>query len=311
MALESLIVKQKICITLDVNSGSNIVPIFSYVPYSKNGYTFLDEYLEIKDLKAIGWIDSLDPIPFPVFELEDTESKQLLTAINLEWKSPRIELQVMCQINNLVWQKLQSFSLLNPDPYPYREYSLGSHTLGNNAMIGLKVADVGFGLLSNQDKVTIFADLVRYITLDQPPIIINVVSAAPTTPNPTPDPTPDPTSEEEEMPLKIISADYTLSNRDRIFAKNDIEGVGNFNLILPPNPVEGFEVEIISSNNYQGYKQVFILAGTAFFFGNQHSSNEIYLDNSRRGGKILFTQAEGWIAFPGSNPNFAISSSNN
>lgn len=167
MTLEKLTIKQKLCVTLDSTSGSNIVPIFNYVPYTKTGYRLIDEYLEIENLKAVSWISSLAAIVFPVFEVEDSESKQLLTAINLEWKSDRIQLDVMCKIDNLAWQKLQAFSLLNADPYPYREYSLGNHPLGNNAMIGLNITDVGYGLLTTQDKVTTYADLVRHITLEK------------------------------------------------------------------------------------------------------------------------------------------------
>lgn len=170
--LENLTVKQKIAITLDPNSGANVIPIFNYVPYAKSGYRLIDEYLEIDDLKAVSWIYSLPPVPFPVFELEDTESKQLLTAINLEWKSPRIQLDVMCQIDGtLNWQRISAYSLLNSDPYPYREYSLGNHFLGNNSMIGLQIRNVNFGLLQNsvkgQDKVVVYANLTRRITIEK------------------------------------------------------------------------------------------------------------------------------------------------
>ncbi|BBD64474.1 hypothetical protein NIES4072_18640 [Nostoc commune NIES-4072] len=134
MSINTLIVKQKLCVTLDTNSSNNVVPVFEYIPYSKPGYKLIDEYLEIENLKAVAWIYSLPPVPFPVFELEDTESKQLLAAINLEWQSPRIQLDIMVNIDDtLNWQKIAAYSLLNSDPYPYREYSLGSHTLGNNS----------------------------------------------------------------------------------------------------------------------------------------------------------------------------------
>lgn len=172
MAFETFTIKNKLCITLDPNSGSTVKPLLTYAPYSKSGYRLISEYLEIKDLKAVSWIYSLPPVVFPVFELEDTESKQLLTAINLEWKSPRIQLDVMVDIDNtLSWQRIAAYSLLNPSPYPYREYSLGNHTLGDNAMIGLQIRSVGFGLLQNgvngQDKVTAYADLSRQITIER------------------------------------------------------------------------------------------------------------------------------------------------
>lgn len=172
MAFETFTIKSKVCVTLDPNTGSTVKPLLTYVPYSKSGYRLINEYLEINNLKAVSWIYSLPAVTFPVFELEDTESKQVLTAINLEWKSPRIQMDVVIDIDNtLSWQRIAAYSLLNPSPYPYREYSLGNHTLGDNAMIGLQIRNVNFGLLQNgiggQDEVTVYADLTHKITIER------------------------------------------------------------------------------------------------------------------------------------------------
>lgn len=180
--LDTFAIKQKICITLDQSSGANVVPIFNYIPYTKAGYRLINEYLEVNDLKAVTWIYSLLAVDFPIFQLTDSESVQTLAAINLEWQSPRIELDVVIAIDNsLQWQRIAAYSVLNPDPYPYREYSLGNHTLGDNAMLGFQIRDVGFGLLTGaQDKVTIYADLKRIITIekliDNSQKITNVIS---------------------------------------------------------------------------------------------------------------------------------------
>jgi hypothetical protein len=172
MTLEVITKREKVCITLDASTGVSIVPLLTYVPYSQDGYRLIDEYLEIEDLKATSWIYSLQKIAYPVFQLEDTDSKIALAAVNLEWKSARIQLDLLCNINKSGnWQKLSSYSLLNPDPYPYREYQLGNHSLGSNAMIGLQIKNVGYGLLQNgsagNDRVTVFADLKRTITMEQ------------------------------------------------------------------------------------------------------------------------------------------------
>ncbi|WP_375470988.1 hypothetical protein [uncultured Nostoc sp.] len=172
MSLEPLTIKEKLIISIDSNSADNVVPLFSYIPYTKSGYRLIDEYLEIENLKVISWIYSIDPIEFPVFELKDTESKQLLTALNLEWKSERIQLDIVLRINETsIWHKIGSYSLLNADPYPYREYSLGNHSLGNNSVIGLQVKDVGYGLLKTTinatDKIVAFGDFKRNILLEK------------------------------------------------------------------------------------------------------------------------------------------------
>ncbi|WP_375470250.1 hypothetical protein [uncultured Nostoc sp.] len=171
MAFETFTIKSKVCVTLDPDTGSTVKPLLTYTPYSKSGYRLINEYLEINNLKAVSWIYNLPAVPFPVFELEDTESKQLLTAINLEWQSPRIQMDVMINIDNVNWQRIAAYSLLNPTPYPYREYSLGNHTLGDNAMLGLQIKEVGSGVLQDttlgRDKVTLFADLIRQITVEK------------------------------------------------------------------------------------------------------------------------------------------------
>ncbi|MEH2195678.1 MAG: hypothetical protein V7K98_23970 [Nostoc sp.] len=132
----------------------------------------MNEYFEISNLKAVAFIYSVGVVPFPVFELEDTESKQLLTAINLEWKSERIQMDIVVTVNDgATWQRIAAYSLLNPSPYPYREYSLGNHSLGDNAMLGIQMRSVGFGLLQNgnlgSDRVTVFADLGRVVTIEK------------------------------------------------------------------------------------------------------------------------------------------------
>ena len=302
---EKLIIKEKLCVKLDNASGSNVVPIYHYVPYPNTTYKVVKEYLELSNIKAISWIYNLAPIVFPVFELEDTESKKLLAAINLEWKSPRIGFDILLKVADASWEKIQAFSLLNADPYPYREFSIGDHLLGNNAMIGFRVSDANFGLLQStpagQDEVVIFADLTRQITIDEPqvPVIINL-SGTTTPPVVTP-----PTSE-DDMPLKIVSANYTAVNLDRILVKADTDGLGQINITLPATPVEGNEVEIITTSCV-GNSKAIIKQGESICLGYNPSSGAIiYSDNNHRGGKLLYTQAEGWVKFPGVNTNFAI-----
>ncbi|MBH8553317.1 hypothetical protein I8751_13220 [Nostocaceae cyanobacterium CENA357] len=190
MALDTLIVKEKIGITLDANSGATAVPIYTYIPFSRSGYRLINEYLEVNNLRATSWIYSLAKVQFPVFELEDTESKQALAAVNLEWKSPRIQMDLVLNLNNTnTWQRLAAFSLLNPDPYPYREFDLGSHSLGSNSMIGIQIRNVGYGLLQNsvggQDKVTVYGDLTRTVlverTADVGSKIANNITTTPST----------------------------------------------------------------------------------------------------------------------------------
>lgn len=171
MTFETLTIKQKVALTINAASGTNPITLIDYVPYSKAGYRLINESIEINNLRFSSWIYSLDTIEFPVFEVEDSESKQLLTAINLEWDSPRIELDLLIKIEAGNWQKFAAYSLINPSPYPYREYTIGNHLIGNNSILGVQIIDVGFGGLittdSSQDKVVIFGDVTREVILEK------------------------------------------------------------------------------------------------------------------------------------------------
>ncbi len=164
-------ITQKIITSLSASSGTSVIPLFSYTPYTQIGYRLISESLELNNLKAVSWIYNLAEIEFPVFELTASESEQLLSTINLEWTSPRVQLDLLCQINSGSWNKISSYSLLNPSPYPYRDFELGSHTLGNNGILGLQLVDVGYGILKDatpgQDKVTVFGDLIRNIVIEK------------------------------------------------------------------------------------------------------------------------------------------------
>ncbi|UYD38982.1 hypothetical protein [Tolypothrix sp. PCC 7601] len=167
MAIETFKVKSKIAVTLDIDSNNTVIPLFTYIPYAKSGYRVISEYLEIENLKLTTWITSLPAVEFPTFSIEASESEQLLQALNVEWGSDRIQLNVMLQINSEDWQKISAYSLLNRSPYPYGEYDLGNHNLGDNSMLGLQIYDVGYGLLAGSDKVSAYGDLIRTIALEE------------------------------------------------------------------------------------------------------------------------------------------------
>ncbi|BBD64477.1 hypothetical protein NIES4072_18610 [Nostoc commune NIES-4072] len=173
-------------------------------------------------------------------------------------------------------------------------------------MIGLQIKNVEYGLLQNNDKVVAYANVRRHIIIEEPPlqpVIINLTGELPPTPTPTPTPPPDPIGD-DEMPLQIKIANYTLTNRDRIFAKID-NATTNFTLTLPPNPVEGNEVEIICSKNNSSNK-VYINAGNNPIFGSVRSAQVVSVNNEYRGGKLLYTEQEKWIIYPSSDARFSV-----
>jgi hypothetical protein len=121
----------------------------------------------VKNLKAFSKISSLAAVQLPVFELEDSESQKLFKTLDIEFNSPRKQLDLFISVNN-EWNQVGSASLLNPSGYPYRMYNLmdfytdnSAAELGENGKIGVKISDVGYGLLTGNDTVTIHGSYIQ------------------------------------------------------------------------------------------------------------------------------------------------------
>ncbi|MCW5315634.1 hypothetical protein GTQ43_17995 [Nostoc sp. KVJ3] len=169
--IENFSVTSKVAVTLDANSGSTVHPLFTYTPYTLNGYRVINESLSLSNVNAIAYIYSLPVVAFPTFALDASDSEQLLTAINLEWQGHRIQLDALIQVGSgSTYQRVKSYSLTNPNPYPYKEFLLDNQQLGNNCMLGLQIRNVGYGLLQNgssgSDTVTVSADLTHNLVIE-------------------------------------------------------------------------------------------------------------------------------------------------
>ena len=168
-------------------AGSEFLPDYKIVSFN----TF------IKNLKVFASINSLDNAILPDFKIEDSDTDRLHKVLDIEWKSPRKQIDLFLQSNSKNWLPIGSTSLLNPAGYPFRIYNLMdlftdnlALELGDNIRIGIKVKDVGYGLLANTDLVTIHGSYVEeiYLVTKEPPININVTVlgggiAAPVTDN--------------------------------------------------------------------------------------------------------------------------------
>lgn len=167
-------------ITLSLLSeNSEIVPI-----YENPGLAVGDELLPshtivsfncfIKNLKAFASVRSLPEAPLPNFNLEDSETDKLYKTLDIEWKSPRKQLNLYVSSGE-DWHQVGSVSLLNPYGYPFRVYNLMdlftdnlALELGDNSKIGIQVENVGYGLLKTADKVTIHGSYVEEIFVNFP-----------------------------------------------------------------------------------------------------------------------------------------------
>lgn len=145
----------------------------------------------IKNLKIFASIESLESSPFPIFDLEDSDSVKLQKALDIEWKSARKQLDVLINDGSIGnydnpdgWQIIGSISLLNSSGYPYRIYNLMdvftdtlAIELGSNTRVAVAIKDVGFGVLDNLDTVVVHGSYVEEILVKDPilpPATVNV-----------------------------------------------------------------------------------------------------------------------------------------
>ncbi|OYE02144.1 hypothetical protein [Nostoc sp. 'Peltigera membranacea cyanobiont' 232] len=169
--IENFSITSKVSVTLNADSGATVHPLFTYAPFILNGYRVINESLVLSNINAIAYIYSLPIVAFPTFALDASDSEQLLTAINLEWQGHRVQLDALIQVGiGNVYQRIKSYSLTNPSPYPYKEFTLDNQQLGNNCMLGLQIRNVGYGLLQNSsngsDVITVSADLTRNLVIE-------------------------------------------------------------------------------------------------------------------------------------------------
>lgn len=150
--------------------AANIITLFDNSAISQPSRISLNGF--VKNLKAFSKISSLEPINLPVFELEDSESQKLFKTLDIEFNSPRKQLDLFIGDSN-DWNQVGSISLLNPSGYPYRMYNLLDFytdglavELGENGRIGVKVTDVGYGFLAGTDTITVHGSYVQEYVLD-------------------------------------------------------------------------------------------------------------------------------------------------
>lgn len=150
---------------LDNTSNPGIITIFqannTNLP-TIPGSTKLSLNSFIKNLRAFAIIKSLAPVRLPNYSLEDSESEKTYKMLDVEWGSARKQLDLFISRNGGTWDMVGAISLLNPSGYPYRIYNLQdlytpnlAIELGEDGKIGVQVVDVGYGVLSGTDFVTV------------------------------------------------------------------------------------------------------------------------------------------------------------
>lgn len=166
---------QTIYSNANIPIGNELVPNYKVIGF--NSF--------IKNLKVFASVTSLEEAPLPEFALDDSATAKLTKTLDVEWKSPRKQLNLYIasvpnpDINQ--WLQVGSVSLLNPYGYPFRVYNVMdlftdnlALELGENGVIGMQIQDVGYGLLSNEDVITVHGSYIEEIFLESPDVPINI-----------------------------------------------------------------------------------------------------------------------------------------
>lgn len=161
-----------------------IVPIVENIP-GRIGFNRIDTNLMViknvfvKEFWAKSTIASLQEIDPIIFSDADTESMRRLKMLNLEWKSPRKQLDLYLATEPYVWDSIGSISLLHMYGYKYRTYNIqelwsfnSPLEIGEYARIGIGTTSVGFGDLeenynnpAESDKIIIYGNYTEEIAL--------------------------------------------------------------------------------------------------------------------------------------------------
>lgn len=169
-----------ITLPLSSNDESSIVTIYENSPSRIRqelvpDYEIVSVNTFVKNLKVFAKIESIPEAALPNFELTDSETQKLYKTLDIEWKSPRKQLELFISSDDSDWYPVGFVSLLNPYGYPYRVYNLMdlftdnlALELGENSKIGIKAENVGHGFLAPEDKVTIHGSYVEEIVLTTP-----------------------------------------------------------------------------------------------------------------------------------------------
>ncbi|MBW4667203.1 MAG: hypothetical protein KME60_07110 [Cyanomargarita calcarea GSE-NOS-MK-12-04C] len=236
-----------ISLVLNASSGSQIVEVFPLPDVSTFGIEtskLLSLNTFVKNLKAYAKIESLPAIQLPNFQLEDSETDKLYKTLDIEWGSPRKQLNLYISNNNQ-WHMIGAVSLLNPAGYPYRMYNLlDLYTdnlaieLGQDGKLGIQIQDVGFGLLQSNDTVTVHGSYLHEIA---------AIDAA--------------TTASAALPIQIISQqEFLISFDDELitiasYEENRkyllIENIGSGEVTLHFGGSSAAQISINSGGNYE------------------------------------------------------------
>lgn len=126
----------------------------------------------IRNLKLKSTIKSIPEAPLPVFPATASDTEKLQITLDIEWKSPRKNANLLLSSAPGVWDEIAYLSLLNVSGYPFRTYNIMDAftdnlaiDLGDNGQVGIQISNVNYGLLTEVDSVVAYGSVVEEITV--------------------------------------------------------------------------------------------------------------------------------------------------
>jgi hypothetical protein len=115
----------------------------------------------LTDLRAKIDINSLAEAQIPDLDLTTSRVERMTSIRDVEWKSPRMQLDFLFKTSTSPLAEIAQVSLLNRQPY-YQVNLMGYLTdngifaIGNDASLYVRIRNVGYGTLYQNDSVTVF-----------------------------------------------------------------------------------------------------------------------------------------------------------
>lgn len=176
---------------LDTNTGSNRVPI--YQPGTKNLPSALEGVRYsgfLTSLRLAVDITSIAEVSFPTIEpgMSDGEISALMAGISQS--SPQKQLSLWLESSDSEAIRIAAVTLYNRRPY----YSVDllfyltdapAFDIASDAVLSLQIENAGFGLLQNQDQVTIIGSAVEEGENTAPSLNITVLGGGGSGPSPS------------------------------------------------------------------------------------------------------------------------------
>lgn len=183
-------------------SGGAILPVYSPNP-DWRGLNIDFYHGLIKTLDARCEVKSLPLSPFPTYPEIPTQQEKYTIARDSTWANARIHLDLLLKIGTADWEPLVTVSLQNQESLPYYKIPLLAYltdglafAVAQDAQLGARIVDAGWGLLQSGDRVLIYGEVHEEASLitEVSTVIAPWPAPSPTpTPGPAPAPTPSPT----------------------------------------------------------------------------------------------------------------------